>query len=100
MEFLINTLERKTADDAVTAVHYSLVLRDDDENVVRDNLVLHLGPTPEDADFIEYDDLDKDTIETWVRNTAGEEFLAEREALLQEKLIELRSPTFATGTPW
>lgn len=55
----------------------------------------------EDSEFIEFEDLTKENIETWLEDSMGADRIAELDASLLAQINERKNPTVITpGLPW
>ena len=110
----VDTLERTTADGAVTAVHYNVEGNDGTYSSGAYGSVLLTGDVT-----IPYADLTEETCISWVKNALGQEMPAEDaegnaisdadrtaaavsqiETIITNKINEQAAPTRATGKPW
>ena len=95
-EWKIANLERETDDGFVFTAHYTVNASDD---AYTSGAYGSLGFERPD-NLIPFSELTEETVIGWVKETFGEEKVAEIEAALQAQLDEQRHPTKAAGVPW
>jgi hypothetical protein len=95
-EWKIANLERETDDGFVFTAHYTVNASDD---VYTSGAYGSLGFERPD-NLIPFSELTEEIVIGWVKETFGEEKVAEIEAALQAQLDEQRHPTKAAGVPW
>jgi hypothetical protein len=94
----IATLDRHLDDGCVYTVHYTVSTEDQGEFA---SVYGSVGLEAPDADdLIPYQDLDKATVISWVKNKLGTKQVATVEATLEQALQDRLSPKDASGTPW
>ena len=91
----IAQLERETADGKVIVVHYT----------VNANNVTYSAGAYGSLGFdgevtTPFADLTEEVVVGWVKDSLGEDKVAEVEAALQNQIDEQAAPTKAAGTPW
>jgi hypothetical protein len=91
----VANLERNTQDGRVLTVHYTVAATDDTYAASAYGSIGLNGDvtTP-------YADLTEDQIIGWVKDSFGDEKVAEIEEALQTQLDEQHTPTKAAGLPW
>lgn len=94
--WVINTLERETADGFVYKARYDIFAADEVYSVHAYGKVDFERP----EELVPYDQLTHELVTGWVKASIGEEKIAEIEAALQQQLDEKRQPTRAAGVPW
>ena len=92
----IAQLERNTADNGVTIVHWRCTGVDGD-NSTGSYGTCSFTPDPTAADFIAFDALTEADVLGWVHAEVSKE---DTEASLQAKLDEMVAPSTVTGMPW
>ena len=100
----INTLERETDDGFVFTAHYSVVaisdVLDPEGNPYNSGAYGSVGFQRPD-NLIPYADLIEEQVIGWVQEAlGGDERVAEIEAQLEARLLELISPSKINGVPW
>jgi hypothetical protein len=90
----IAQLERNTADDFVTIVHYRVSAVDDTYTASTYGTV---GYTQESETFIPFADLTEATVVGWVKDSLGEETVQEA---LASQIEAQKFPTQISGMPW
>jgi hypothetical protein len=95
-EWKIANLERETDDGFVFTAHYTVNASDD---AYTSGAYGSLGFERPD-NLIPFSELTEEIVIGWVKETFGEEKVAEIEAALQAQLDEQRHPTKAAGVPW
>ena len=100
----INTLERETDDGFVFTAHYSVVaisdVLDPEGNPYNSGAYGSVGFQRPD-NLIPYADLTEEQVIGWVQEAlGGDERVAEIEAQLEARLLELISPSKINGVPW
>ena len=100
----INTLEREVSDGYVFTAHYSVVAISDtldpEGNPYNSGAYGSVGLERPDT-LIPYDQLQESDVIGWVQEKlGGAEKVAEIEAQLETRLVELISPSKINGVPW
>ena len=100
----INTLEREVSDGFVFTAHYSVVAISDtldpEGNPYNSGAYGSVGLERPDT-LIPYADLTEADVIGWVQEKlGGAEKVAEIEAQLEARLLELISPSKINGVPW
>ena len=95
----VNNLERYVVTGLVYSVHYSVDARDEVYNEGAYGSIA-LNPPEDYVPVTPFDELTEEVVLGWVKDTLGEEKVAEIEAVLSERLAEKSSPTKAAGLPW
>jgi hypothetical protein len=100
----INTLERELSDGYVFTAHYSVVAISDqldpEGNPYNSGAYGSVGLERPDA-LVPYDELQESDVIGWVQEKlGGAEKVAEIEAQLEARLLELISPSKINGVPW
>ena len=100
----INILERETDDGFVFTAHYSVVaisdVLDPEGNPYNSGAYGSVGFQRPD-NLIPYADLTEEQVIGWVQEAlGGDERVAEIEAQLEARLLELISPSKINGVPW
>jgi hypothetical protein len=90
----IAQLERNTADDFVTIVHYRVSAVDDTYTASTYGTV---GYTQESETFIPFADLTEATVVGWVKDSLGEETVQEA---LASQIETQKAPAQIAGMPW
>jgi hypothetical protein len=98
----IANLERKLADGLVYTAHWTLsaerITETETYTAGSYGSIGFSDPDPEN--FIPYDELELETVITWVQDALGEEKVAEMEAALSSQLDSQQTPTDGSGVPW
>jgi len=96
MEFNWNIvqMDRLTSDGFVVTVHYTVTAVDGDFTASTYGTV---GYTEEEGSFTPYEDLTKEQVVEWVKNSLGEETV---ETNLAAQIETLKNPTQESGLPW
>ena len=91
----IAQLERETADGKVIVVHYTVNASNGTYSAGAYGSLGFDGEvtTP-------FADLTEEVVVGWVKDSLGEDKVAEVEAALQNQIDEQAAPTKAAGTPW
>ena len=91
----IVNLERETADGKVIVVHYTVNASNGTYSAGAYGSLGFDGEvtTP-------FADLTEEVVVGWVKDSLGEDKVAEVEAALQSQIDEQAAPTKAAGTPW
>jgi hypothetical protein len=92
--YTIAQLERNTADDFVTIVHYRVTAVDDTYTASTYGTV---GYTQESETFIPFADLTETTVVGWVKESLGEDTV---EAALASQIETQKAPVTVAGMPW
>ena len=100
----INTLERELSDGYVFTAHYSVVAISDqldpEGNPYNSGAYGSVGLERPDT-LVPYDELQESDVIGWVQaKLGGAEKVAEIEAQLEARLLELISPSKINGVPW
>jgi len=100
----INTLERELSDGYVFTAHYSVVAISDqldpEGNPYNSGAYGSVGLERPDT-LVPYNDLTEADVIGWVQaKLGGAEKVAEIEAQLEARLLELISPSKINGVPW
>lgn len=97
----IGTLERRTSDGIVTAIHWTCDCTSDD-GVYRQGAYGSIGLDEPDPieDAIPYADLTREQCIQWVQNKLGEETVQRTVDALNTAIAEMRAPSKAAGVPW
>ena len=96
MEIKIVQLDRNLPDQVVYTVHWTASLADGDYTASSYGAEGFNQKSPDDPDFIAYDDLTEGVVREWVRDKIG----ADIEAGLQAQIEAQKNPTSAKGLPW
>jgi hypothetical protein len=102
----INTLDRELSDGVVNTVHWTVSASrpngEEEEKAYTASAYssIRLEGSAGESGFIAYDDLIEDTCIGWVKDSLGDETVAETEAALTAQLDALQTPTEAGGVPW
>lgn len=96
MEFNWNVvnMERKTDNGFVITVHYTVTATDGELSASSYGTV---GYTQDGSNFTPYDQLTKDQVIGWVKQSLESESI---EANLAAQIEALKNPVSASGTPW
>jgi hypothetical protein len=96
MEFNWNIvqMDRKTSDDFVVTVHYSVTATDGDYYA---NTYGTVAYTQESDKFIPFKDLTPQVVIGWVKDSLGEETI---EDSLIAQIQAQKNPTELSGLPW
>ena len=92
----IAQLERNTADNGVTIVHWRCTGVDGDNSTGAYG-TCSFTPDPTADDFIAFESLTEADVLGWVHAEVSKE---DTEASLQAKLDEMAAPSTVTGMPW
>jgi len=100
----INTLERELSDGYVFTAHYSVVAISDqldpEGNPYNSGAYGSVGLERPDT-LVPYDELQESDVIGWVQaKLGGAEKVAEIEAQLEARLLELINPSKINGVPW
>ena len=100
----INTLERELSDGYVFTAHYSVVAISDqldpEGNPYNSGAYGSVGLERPDT-LVPYDELQESDVIGWVQEKlGGADKVAEIEAQLEARLLELISPSKINGVPW
>jgi hypothetical protein len=87
-------MDRLTSDGFVVTVHYTVTAVDGDFTASTYGTV---GYTEEEGSFTPYEDLTKEQVIEWVKNSLGEETV---ETNLAAQIEALKNPTQESGLPW
>lgn len=91
----IVNMDRKTTDGFVVTVHYNVTATDGDYSA---NTYGTVGYTEEDGkSYIPYDQLTKDQVVAWVKDTLGADTV---ESSLASQINALKNPVQESGLPW
>ena len=90
----IAQLERNTADDFVTIVHYRVTAVDDTYTASTYGTV---GYTQEAESFIPFADLTEATVVGWVKESLGEDTVQDA---LASQIETQKAPVTVAGMPW
>ena len=90
----IAQLERNTADNFVTIVHYRVTAVDDTYTASTYGTV---GYTQDSETFIPFADLTEATVVGWVKESLGEDTV---EASLASQIETQKAPVTVAGMPW
>ena len=91
----INQMDRLTADGFVVTVHYNVTATDGDYSA---NTYGTVGYTEEARkSYIPYDQLTKDKVVAWVKDSLGQETV---ESGLASQINALKNPVQESGLPW
>jgi hypothetical protein len=94
IEWNVVNMDRKTDDGFVITVHYTVTAVDGDFTASTYGTV---GYTEEEGSFTPYEDLTKEQVIEWVKNSLGEETV---ETNLTAQIEALKNPTQESGLPW
>lgn len=97
-QWKVANLERHTEDGVVFTVHYTVNAEDGTYSAGAYGSQ-GLEP-PEPSSKIPFDDLTEEVVVRWVKESFGDEKVAEIEAALQAQLDEKHAPSKAAGVPW
>jgi hypothetical protein len=92
--YTIAQLERNTADDFVTIVHYRVTAVDEDYTASTYGTV---GYTQESETFIPFADLTEATVVGWVKESLGEDTVQDA---LASQIEAQKTPAQIAGMPW
>ena len=96
--FKISNLDRDTADNFVSCVHWTASKVDGDFSA---SIYNTQGFTKQDGvNLIPYADLTEQVVIGWVQEALGEEAVAAIDAALTAQIAEQQAPSKAVGTPW
>jgi len=93
--WIINDLQRETADGYVFRAHWQLVAADGAYTETASGTAKFDRPET----LIPFDSLSKELVVQWIQDSYGSEKLAEVQAELEARLSQKRSPTKAYGMP-
>jgi hypothetical protein len=102
----INTLDRELSDGVVYTVHWTVSASRPNGGeeaaayTTSSYGSVSLEGSAGESGFIAYDDLTEDTCIGWVKDSLGDETVADTEAALTAQLDALKTPTEAAGVPW
>lgn len=97
-EWNIATLERHLSDGVVYTGHWTVSLEEQGESAGAYGSVGFSDPDPDS--FTPYDQLTKDQVVGWIKNTLGEEQVTSIEESLDAQIQQKLNPTDASGIPW
>jgi hypothetical protein len=98
----VANMERHLSDDVVYTVHWTVnAERTVGEDACSAGAYGSVGlGAPDPQAFIPYEDLTLEIVTNWVKESFGEEKVAEIEAALSQQLDQQENPTDAAGVPW
>jgi hypothetical protein len=96
MNLHIVQLERSIPDGVVFTAHWIASLTEDEHIASTYGSVELEQKSPDDSDFIPFDDLTEEVVIGWVQAKIGEDI----EATLNRHMQALKHPTSASGVPW
>jgi len=96
MNLHIVQLERSLPDGVVFTAHWIASLTEDEHIASTYGSVELEQKSPDDSDFIPFDDLTEEVVIGWVQAKIGEDI----EATLNRHMQALKHPTSASGVPW
>jgi hypothetical protein len=100
----IQQLERKANDGFVVNVHWRYSMTDVDEigkyYYADTYSVASYSQDPEVEGYIPYEELTKEIVVGWVKDSLGEERLEEMEKSLADQIQAQKNPPILTGFPW
>jgi len=92
----IAQLERETVDGFVYTAHYTVDAKDDTYSAGAYGSIGFERP----EELIPFSELTEEQVIEWVKETLGEEKVAEIDQALLNQLEEQRNPSKAAGLPW
>ena len=97
----VNQCDRVLETGVITALHYTVTAVTEDE-VYSAGAYGSIGlEAPNADDMIAYDNVTEAQTISWVQAAiGGADKVAEIHAVLDAQLVEKRTPTTGTGTPW
>ena len=96
MELNIVQLDRSLPDGVVVTCHWTASLTDGDYTASSYGAEGFNQKSPDDPDFIPYEDLTEEVVKGWVMDKIG----ADIEAGLEAQIEAQKNPTSAKGLPW
>ncbi len=96
MNLHIVQLERSLPDGVVFTAHWTADLTEDEHTASIYGSVELEQKSPDDSDFIPFDDLTEEVVLGWVQSKTGDEI----EATLNQQMQTLKNPSSASGLPW
>ena len=96
MKINIVQLDRSLPDGVVLTAHWTASLTDGDYIAATYGAEGFNQKSPDDPDFIPYEDLTEEVVKGWVMDKIG----ADIEAKLKAKIGAQKNPTSASGLPW
>jgi len=96
MKIQIIQLDRSLPDGVVVTCHWRASLTDGDYTASSYGAEGFNQRSPDDPDFIPYEDLTEGVVREWVREKIG----ADIEAGLEAQIEAQKNPTSAKGLPW
>ena len=96
MELKIVQLDRSLPDGVVVTCHWTASLTDGDYTASSYGAEGFNQKSPDDPDFIPYEDLTEEVVKGWVIDKIG----ADIEAGLEAQIEAQKNPTSAKGLPW
>jgi hypothetical protein len=100
MDIKIEDLTRETNTGLVVKVSFSFSKASSNHTTYYHAPDLHFEGNASASDFIQYDSLTQEIVEQWIENSYSQERLDEIESILDQKLVEVITPTTTTGIPW
>jgi hypothetical protein len=96
MNLHIAQLDRSLPNGVVFIAHWTAELTEDEHTVSCYGSVELEQKSPDDPDFIPFDDLTEEVVIGWVQAKIGDEI----EDNLNRQMQALKHPTSASGVPW
>lgn len=98
----ISQLERKAEDGFVVNVHWRLSMTDTDNSgkTYYADTYSVASYTQREEDVIPFEDLTKEIVVGWVKESIGEEALQSIENHLIQQIEAQKNPPILTGLPW
>ena len=96
MELNIVQLDRSLPEGIVVTCHWTCTLTDGDYTASSYGAEGFNQKSPDDPDFIPYEDLTEEVVKGWVMDKIG----ADIEAGLEAQIEAQKNPTSAKGLPW
>ena len=93
----IAQLEREVSDGYVFTAHWTLDASDEEYSV---SSYGSIGFERPEEDMIDFEDLTKELVISWIQEKMGAEQIETMESALQAQIEEQKSPTKASDIPW